>query len=643
MPKLIIDHIPVEVPAGTSVLEAAKSVGIWIPHFCYHPALGSVGACRLCAVKLLDGPVKGIQMSCMLPAQDGMVVSTTDPEALKMRSLVIEWLMTNHPHDCPVCDEGGECLLQDYTVAGGHGIRRFEGKKRTHVNQDLGPYIEHEMNRCIQCYRCVRFYQEFAGGSDFGVMGSARRVYYGRFEEGKLESPFSGNLVDICPTGVFTDKTARFRARYWDYEMAPSVCPHCSLGCNTVPAARYRELLKTIARENPAVNGPFLCDRGRFTNAPVNDPARPRVPLVDGKEVPWDAALDALMLRIAELAEVYGPGSLAVVGSLRLPLEGNLLLARLAELLGAGHLCYFADREEGERVAAAVSLLDGGKAASMADVRKADCVVILESDLRDEGPMMLLAVRQAWRSGAPVFLVGKHAPLEQARAVSIEAIELSIIEEVPLAIFARPVVICGTRNNAPAAIGLLARAEAGIACLLPGPNAAGAALLAQEHGAVTLEGAIASGNVKGIITVEADIPAALLDGVPFVVAADWLPTEAVRRAEIVLPTTAWVETDGTFVNFEGRAQRFRKAMAPGLPIRGLPARYHASPDKPSPFHPPRLHRSIPPGGNLRSAARIVADLIERCSGEAVADPFEGRWEPLRDLDPEGEGVRLGPG
>ncbi|GLI38126.1 NADH-quinone oxidoreductase subunit NuoG [Geobacter hydrogenophilus] len=640
MPKLVIDHIPMEVPAGTSVLEAAKSVGIWIPHFCYHPALGSVGACRLCAVKMLDGPVKGIQMSCMLPAQDGMVVSTTDPEALKMRSLVIEWLMTNHPHDCPVCDEGGECLLQDYTVAGGHGIRRFEGKKRTHVNQDLGPYIEHEMNRCIQCYRCVRFYQEYAGGSDFGVLGSARRVYYGRFEEGKLESPFSGTLVDICPTGVFTDRTARFRARYWDYEMAPSVCPWCSLGCNTVPAARYRELLKTIARENPAVNGPFICDRGRFTNAPVNDPARPRAPLVDGKEVTWDAALDALMVRVSELEELYGPGSLAVVGSPRLALEGNILLARLADLLGAGHLCYFADREEGERVAAAVDLLASDKASSMADVRKADCVVILEADLRDEGPMMLLAVRQAWRHGAPVFLVGKHAPLGQARTVSMEAIELSILEEVPLAIFERPVVICGTRNSTRAAIELLARADAKIACLLPGPNAFGAGLLAREHGAVTLAEAVGSGKVKGIIAVEADIPEELLAQVPLVVAADWLPTETLRRAQVVLPTAAWVEMDGTFVNNEGRAQRFRKAMVPGLPIRGLPARFHASPDKPAPFHPPRVHRSAPPGGEPRPAWRIVAELIKRCGGEAETDPFGGRWEALRGLDPEGDGVRL---
>ncbi len=640
MPKLIIDNIEVEVPAGTNVLEAAKKVGVWIPHFCYHPALGSVGACRLCAMKFLEGPVKGVQMSCMVPAQDGMVVSTTDGEAARMRSLVIEWLMLNHPHDCPVCDEGGECLLQDYTVAGGHGIRRYRGKKRTFRNQDLGPYVEHEMNRCIECYRCVRFYQDFAGGTDLGVMANANRVYFGRFTDGALESPFSGNILDICPTGVYTDKTARFRARYWDYEMAPSVCPWCSLGCNTVPAARYRELLKTIARRNDAVNGWFICDRGRFTNAPVNDPARPHTPLLDGREASWDEALDVLVTRIGELNELYGEGSLAVVGSPRLSLEGCLLLPRLAELLATDTLCYFSSLEEGDRSAAAVSLLNGTNTASMADVGEADCIAIFECDLREEGPMMLLAVRQAWRKGAPVFLVGKNAPLEQARAISIEAIELSILEEAPLGIFERPVVICGTRHNSPAAIAELTHAGAKLAFLLPGPNAFGAALLSREQDCTSLTEAVAAGKVKGILAFEADIPTELLEGMALLAVADWRPTEAAKQAHIVLPTAAWTEMDGTFVNNEGRAQRFRKAMAPGLPLRGLPARYHASADKPVPLYPPRVHRREPPGGSLLPAWRLMAAIMERLGAERVEHPFTDAWESLRELDPDGEGVRV---
>jgi NADH-quinone oxidoreductase subunit G len=629
MPKLIIDNMTLEVPPGTSVLEAAKQVGVWIPHFCYHPALGSVGACRLCAMRFLEGPVKGIQMSCMIPAQDGMVVSTIDGEAARMRQLVIEWLMLNHPHDCPVCDEGGECLLQDYTIAGGHGRRRYQGKKRTHLNQNLGPYIEHEMNRCIQCYRCVRFYQDYAGGSDFGVMGSAARVYYGRFAEGKLESPFSGNLVDICPTGVFTDKTARFRARYWDYDMAPSLCPGCSLGCNTIPAARYRELLKTMARKNSAVNGWFICDRGRFGNSPVNDPFRPRTPLIDGAVASWETALDALVLRLGEVLEVYGEGSIAVVGSPRLSLEGNALLPLLADCAAAGCLSFFSDAGEADRTATAVSLLNRDNAAAMADVQAADAVVIVACDLLEEGPMMALAIRQAWRNGARLFMVGGDGGAALGKTLGLRISPLASIAAAPLAEFRNPLLICGS-GASPETMEQAAGTGVGLAFILPGPNAFAAALLSREHSAPGLSQAIAAGKVKGIIAFEADIPAELLADIPFVAMADWLPTGAAKRAQIFLPTTAWVEMDGTFINNEGRAQRFKKVMQPGLPLKGLdPA-----------LHPPRLHRPAPPGGDLRPAWQVIAALIERLGGEEIAEPLSGRWEHLRKLDPEGGGTRV---
>ena len=252
MPKLTIDNRSIDVPPGTKVIDAAEQLGIMIPRFCYHPALGSVGACRVCAVKVLEGRAKGIKMSCMLDAEDGMVVSTTDAEVVDYRRYVIEWLMLNHPHDCPVCDEGGHCLLQDTTVSGGHGLRRYLGPKRTYNDQDLGPLVQHEMNRCIQCYRCVRYYREYAGYEDLGVMGIGSRVYYGRFQEGTLESPFAGNLIDVCPTGVYTDKPSRFKGRRWDFERTPGICIHCSLGCAITVDARYREVVRHEARFNPA-------------------------------------------------------------------------------------------------------------------------------------------------------------------------------------------------------------------------------------------------------------------------------------------------------------------------------------------------------------------------------------------------------
>ncbi|MFZ3208820.1 MAG: NADH-quinone oxidoreductase subunit NuoG [Geobacteraceae bacterium] len=630
MPKLIIDDIEVEVPPGSNVLEAAQRIGIRIPHFCYHPALGSVGACRLCAMKFIDGPVKGIQMSCMIPAQDGMVVSTTDGDAAQMRKLVIEWLMLNHPHDCPVCDEGGECLLQDYTVAGGHGIRRYRGKKRTYLNQYLGEFIEHEMNRCIQCYRCARFYQEYAGGGDFGVHGSASRIYFGRFGDGALESPFSGNLVDICPTGVFTDKTARFRARYWDYEMAPSICPHCSLGCNTISAGRYRELLKTMARENPAVNGWFICDRGRFSNSAVNDPARPRTPLIDGASASLDEAFDDLLIRLGEVSELYGEESLAVVGSSRLALEGAALLPRLAMLLGSGFLCYFTDAGEGDRTVTAVSLLNGDNSASQSDVRDSDCIAVIGCDLLEEGPMMALAVRQAWRKGAKVFMVGENSPMKQTRTISIEAVKIGSLDEIPFAEFKSPVIICGTRHNDPETIERAMKTGVKIVCLIEGANGFGAALLTLEHGGSSLSEAVATGNIKGLLAFESDIPAWMLEGIPLVAVADWLPTEAAKSAHFFFPTTAWVEMEGAFINNEGRAQRFRRVMQPGLPIKGLdPA-----------LHPPRAHRKSPPGGDVIPAWRVIAELVERLGGEKVEEPLGGRWEKLRELDPEGKGMKF---
>ncbi|MFZ4857295.1 MAG: molybdopterin-dependent oxidoreductase [Desulfuromonadaceae bacterium] len=595
MPKLIIDDIPVEVAGGTTVLEAAQSVDIPIPHFCWHPALGKAGACRVCAVKMVEGPVKGIQMSCMLPAQEGMVVSTTDPEAVAVRRNVIEWLMINHPHDCPVCDEGGECQLQDFTIAGGHGIRRYGGKKRTHVNQYLGPYIEHEMNRCIQCYRCVRFYQEYAGGTDFGVMGSAGRIYYGRFQEGQLESPFSGNLVDICPTGVFTDKTARFRARYWDYDMAPSICPGCSLGCNTTPLACYRELLKTISCRNEAVNDWFICDRGRFTNGVVNDPQRPRRALVDGRGTGVAEALEVLLLHIREIVEIYGLSSIAVVGSSRMTQEAAELLPQLAHSIGAGALCFCKTRKERAETLALLELLLAGKSASQQDVRNSDCIVIYGCDPLNEAPMMAMAVRQAWRTGAKVYLIGQEIDLP------CELTVCATLDDVPLAEAQRPVIIC----NLSARIDLLEKLQENhshlkLACLFPAANSFGTALVMRESAAISLEEALADGEIKGVISIEADIPAVLLDKIPFVASLDWQAAAAVQGAQIVIPTTAWVEMDGSYINYEGRVQQFAKVMNPGVPIKGLdPA-----------AHPPHIHRSVAPGGEALPASQVLATLIK---------------------------------
>ncbi|HEX7432170.1 MAG TPA: 2Fe-2S iron-sulfur cluster-binding protein, partial [Anaerolineaceae bacterium] len=268
MPTIYIDHQPYEVREGLNLLQAVLELGINLPYFCWHPAMGSVGACRQCAVKQFRdaNDTRGrIVMACMTPAADHTYLSIEDLEAHEFRSSVTEWMMENHPHDCPVCDEGGECHLQDMTVMTGHNYRRFRGKKRTFNNQDLGPFVNHEMNRCIQCYRCVRFYRDFAGGRDLDTFALHDTVFFGRDKDGVLESEFSGNLVEVCPTGVFTDKTfKKHYTRKWDLQTAPSICVNCSIGCNTIPGERYGMLRRIRNRYNGDINGYFLCDRGRY-------------------------------------------------------------------------------------------------------------------------------------------------------------------------------------------------------------------------------------------------------------------------------------------------------------------------------------------------------------------------------------------
>ncbi|TSK07230.1 MAG: NADH-quinone oxidoreductase subunit NuoG [Geobacter sp.] len=639
MPKLIIDDIPVEVAPGTSVLEAARSVGITIPHFCYHPALAIAAACRLCAVKLLDGPVKGIQMSCSLPAQDGMVVSTTDPEALRMRQLVIEWLMINHPHDCPVCDEGGECLLQDFTIAGGHSRRRYQGKKRTFQNQYLGETIHHEMNRCIECYRCARFYQDYAGGTDFGVTGSAGRVYFGRFQEGALESPFSGNLVDICPTGVFTDKTGRFRARYWDYEFAPSVCQHCSVGCNTAPQNFQRETIKIVGRRNDQVNGWFICDRARFDKGYLNDPQRPREARLDGATCGYDVAIDAAAKAIDKFVAQNGAESLAFVGSSRLSLEGMTLLAQLARTVDGSRLCYFGNEEELAGSVAVARLLHEKNSAYLGDIEKAECIALYALDLMEEGPMLALAVRKAFLAGAQIYLVdGDPIPARQKLPFTFTAV--ATLDEVPFEGGGRGVVIAGAGKKDADLLDQLASGGAKLVMLQPGPNAMAGGLLTLEFGGQAFSELASTGKIKGVVCFEADLPDGLIADIEILACADWRPSAAAAKAPVFLPTTTWVESDGTAINYEGRAQRFQRTRVPGLPLRGLDPKYYGSTADAVAEHPPRLHRREVPGGAERDAWRVMAQLIERLGGRTIEEPLTGRWSKLKDLDPEGEGVRV---
>ncbi len=409
MARIVVDGTPIEVSDGANLLHALLEAGYDLPYFCWHPALGSVGACRQCAVVTFrdeNDSTGELVMACMTPVADGQRVSIEAAAAQEMRTCVIEWLMLNHPHDCPVCDEGGECHLQDMTVMTGHAYRRTRFRKRTYRNQDLGPFIFHEMNRCIQCYRCVRFYRDYAGGHDLDVFGSHDAVYFGRFEDGPLESELSGNLVEVCPTGVFTDKTLRRHyTRKWDLETAPSVCVHCSLGCNTIVGARYGTVRRILNRYHHDVNGYFLCDRGRFGYEHANLERRLTVPSVQGDH---ETAAVSVRDALAAAAErLVGCDRLIGIGSPRASLEDNFALA---QLVGSERFSSGLAAADHELARTAVQLVLAGPAppASVGDLERADAVLVLGEDLTQSAPRAALAVRRAARR-APEAAAAKRA------------------------------------------------------------------------------------------------------------------------------------------------------------------------------------------------------------------------------------------
>lgn len=670
MPKLIIDEQAIEVLPGTKVIEAAERLGIMIPRFCYHPALGSAGACRVCAVKFLQGPVKGLQMSCMIDAVDGMVVSTTDQEAVEFRRYVIEWLMLNHPHDCPVCDEGGHCLLQDTTVAGGHGLRRYRGKKRTHFDQYLGPLIQHEMNRCIQCYRCSRFYQDFGGYRDLGVMQIGSRVYFGRYQAGTLESPFAGNLVDICPTGVFTDKPSRFFGRRWDYERSPSVCINCSLGCHTVISARYREVVRQEARFNPAVNGYFICDRGRYGFAYASQAQRPRHAGIDGKEASWQESFQTALARLGRISRESGPAAVAGVGSARSSLETQAALKRLCRTQGWQGPVYWTDQAIAMNARTAIAMFDNKLAVSLRDLEKADYILAVGVDPVNEAPMLALAMRQAQRSGAKVALLDprpvglpfdfSHLPAapfllsfclalllkdltdaDTVKGLSPQAQAfydamaaagrldfanqgLLVAAAADLRQSRRPVIVCGT-EVVPATVPALAAdvvrllhamgKQAGLFYLLPGANAFGAALLSDPAPTFRqMLAGIETGEIKALVLVESD---------PFWHFADRPGLERALEQLDLLVVLDYLDSQiiraadvflPTLTMYEAGGffinQEGRAQKVPVAFQGGCPLSQVSGGN-----HPPRTFRNAIPGTQAKAAWQALAEL-----GEALAQP-----------------------
>ena len=646
MTTIYIDDKPYEVREGSNLLHACLGLGFDIPYFCWHPALHSVGSCRLCAVKQFkdEKDSRGrIVMSCMTPVSENMRISVDDEEVRRFRAGIIELLMMNHPHDCPVCDEGGECHLQDMTLMTGHVYRRFRYKKRTFRNQYLGPFLNHEMNRCIHCYRCVRFYRDYAGGRDLDAFASHHFVYFGRLEDGVLENRFSGNLAEVCPTGVFTDKTLkRHYTRKWDLQTAPSLCVHCSLGCNTIPGERYGTLRRILNRYHSEINGYFLCDRGRFGYEFVNHHSRIRKPVTGKKGRGGNGSIpvtegDEVLSSLAPLFH-YGAGVIGI-GSPRSSLEANYALRTL---VGPERFYSGMSGKEAALVNAITEIYAAGPApsATLRDVASSDAVLILGEDVMNTAPMLGLALRQSirnqpmeavkkmgiheWNDAAvriimqdekgPLFIASPQATLldrlsretynaapddiarlgfavahdvdHTAPAVhdlprDARALARTIAEELKNA--ERPLVVtgtgCGSMSIIKAAANVawaLCRAgrPASLCFTAPECNSLGMGLM----GAGSLEKAfeaVEQGGIETAVILENDlyrradekVVDKFLESIQNIIVIDAVETRTTGRADTVLPSASFAESQGTMVNNEGRAQRFFRVFVPDGTIK----------------------------------------------------------------------------
>jgi NADH-quinone oxidoreductase subunit G len=355
---LTIDGQTVRVPKGTSILEAARTVGIKIPYYCYHPGLSVVGNCRMCLVEIEKIPK--LQPSCATPVAEGMFVRTQTPETLKNRRSVLEFLLLNHPLDCPVCDQAGECELQNYYMDHGAYDARFnEDKTKRTKAFPIGPHVILDQERCILCTRCVRFTQEISKTGELGVIDRGHKSEIEIFPGAELNNPYSANVVDICPVGALTDRDFRFQCRVWFLGRTPSICPGCSRGCNIEihfnerfnPRYHDKRVHRLKPRHNEGVNSYWICDEGRYSYRSIDAAERIRVPSVgrDGtrSEVVWGEALKATAKALKTTLEKYGPGSVALLASPQMTNEELFSLGRLfRDRLEVSAIAYHVPRKD---------------------------------------------------------------------------------------------------------------------------------------------------------------------------------------------------------------------------------------------------------------------------------------------------------
>ena len=365
---VVFDGVPIEVPPGINLIEAAKLAGIEIPHFCFHPRLSVVGQCRMCLVEI-EGIPK-IQAACTTPLKEGLVVKTTTEKVSESRAANMEFLLINHPLDCPICDQAGECKLQDNAFGYGEQRSRYDERKRQYAGYDrtmIGPHVVADMTRCIQCTRCIRFCSEIAGTGELTFLDRGGRTLVWTHDGKPLANDWSACAADVCPVGALTTREFRFRRRVWDLAKTPSVCPGCNIGCNISIENRDNVVYRFLPRLNPDVNDYWLCDYGRFLSESLNarDVSKATVrSATEVRDVIVPAAISQIASVIRETIDADGPSGLFFLGSADLSNEENFLLRKISDHLGCANRDVVVDRSRVRRMKSKTGWIEGDHAAA---------------------------------------------------------------------------------------------------------------------------------------------------------------------------------------------------------------------------------------------------------------------------------------
>ncbi len=409
---LTIDDVQVTVPAGTLVVDAARVAGIEIPVFCSHPKLDPLGACRMCLVEFVGPRGSRLDTACTVRVSDGMVVRTDTEQVKSVREAVLGFILVNHPLDCPICDKGGECPLQDQTMEYGPGVSRLvEPKRHKQKHYPISDLIMLDQERCILCWRCIRYLEEWEDKPQLGLFERGGETAIDVFPGHSVDAKTSGSIIDICPVGALTNRVARFQYRPWEVKKTPSICTQCAVGCNLRLDERSHTLRRIVARENPAVNETWICDKGRFAHQFVDHADRLKTPLIrrDGKlgEATWDEALDYVVERLSALRNSKGAAAIGGITSGQISNEGAYLFQKFFRaIVGANNLDF--------RAGSAVRALPTGLPA-LSDIGKHDLILLAGFDPSESAPVLDLLVKRAVRRSGAKLLVIDSRKIEATR------------------------------------------------------------------------------------------------------------------------------------------------------------------------------------------------------------------------------------